>query len=85
MSTTTTTGPVPAPASQAADPLAAYRIEEEPFYRPSGREVQLYRQAYQHRMPLILKGPTGCGKTRFVEYMAWALKRPWSRWPATRT
>ena len=76
MSTTTTTGPLHAPASQAADPLAAYRIEEEPFYRPSGREVQLYRQAYQHRMPLILKGPTGCGKTRFVEYMAWALKRP---------
>src|SRR5256885_746459 len=76
MSTTTITGPLHAPANQAADPLAAYRIEEEPFYRPSGREVQLYRQAYQHRMPLILKGPTGCGKTRFVEYMAWALKRP---------
>ena len=76
MSTTTTTGPLHPPANQAADPLAAYRIEEEPFYRPSGREVQLYRQAYQHRMPLILKGPTGCGKTRFVEYMAWALKRP---------
>ena len=62
--------------AQAADPLAAYRIREEPFYRPSGREVQLYQQAYHHRMPLILKGPTGSGKTRFVEYMAWSLGRP---------
>jgi len=59
------------------DPLAAYRIETEPFYRPAGNEVALYRQAYRHRMPLILKGPTGCGKTRFVEHMAWRLRRPW--------
>lgn len=58
------------------DPLADYRIREEPFYRPSGNEVELYRQAYRHRMPLILKGPTGCGKTRFVEHMAWTLGRP---------
>ena len=58
------------------DPLAAYRIESEPFYRPAGNEVALYRQAYRHRMPLILKGPTGCGKTRFVEHMAWSLGRP---------
>ncbi len=58
------------------DPLAAYRIHTEPFYRPSGNEVALYRQAYRHRMPLILKGPTGCGKTRFVEHMAWSLGRP---------
>jgi nitric oxide reductase NorQ protein len=64
------------PHAPAADPLAAYRIHDEPFYRPSGQEVQLYRHAYRHRMPLILKGPTGCGKTRFVEYMAWALQRP---------
>ncbi len=59
-----------------ADPLAAYRIGEQPYYRPSGNEVALYRQAYRHRMPLMLKGPTGCGKTRFVEHMAWALGRP---------
>lgn len=58
------------------DPLAAYRIETEPFYRPVGNEVALYRQAYRHRMPLILKGPTGCGKTRLVEHMAWKLERP---------
>ncbi|SCX70214.1 CbbQ/NirQ/NorQ/GpvN family protein [Variovorax sp. EL159] len=61
---------------RAADPLASYRIESEPFYRPAGNEVMLYEQAYRHRMPLILKGPTGCGKTRFVEHMAWSLGRP---------
>jgi nitric oxide reductase NorQ protein len=61
---------------RAADPLASYRIETEPFYRAAGNEVALYEQAYRHRMPLILKGPTGCGKTRFVEHMAWSLGRP---------
>jgi nitric oxide reductase NorQ protein len=38
--------------------------------------VALYEHAYLHRLPLVLKGPTGCGKTRFIEYMAWRLKRP---------
>ena len=60
----------------AGDPLADYRIRQEPYYRPAGNEKALYEQAYRHRMPLILKGPTGCGKTRFVEHMAWLLKRP---------
>ena len=50
--------------------LDAYRIAQEPYYRPSGREVELYAHAYAHRLPLILKGPTGCGKTRFVEYLS---------------
>ena len=63
----------PAPVS---DPLAAYRITEAPYYRPCSGEVALYQHAYAHRLPLILKGPTGCGKTRFVEYMAWKLGRP---------
>ncbi|MDO5625359.1 MAG: CbbQ/NirQ/NorQ/GpvN family protein [Pseudomonadota bacterium] len=58
------------------DPLATYRIEAEPYYLPTRNEQALYEQAYRHRMPLMLKGPTGCGKTRFVEHMAWALKRP---------
>ncbi|WP_338880817.1 CbbQ/NirQ/NorQ/GpvN family protein [Achromobacter veterisilvae] len=57
-------------------PLDTYRIAQEPFYRPSGRETALYEHAYAHRLPMILKGPTGCGKTRFVEYMAWRLGRP---------
>lgn len=56
--------------------LDSFRLTDEPFYRHCGNEVALYEHAYAHRMPLILKGPTGCGKTRFVEYMAWKLKRP---------
>ena len=59
-----------------SDPLQAYRIEAEPFYRATAQEVALYTHAYRHRMPLMLNGPTGCGKTRFVEYMAWQLGRP---------
>lgn len=57
-------------------PLDTYRIAQEPFYRPTGRETALYEHAYAHRLPMILKGPTGCGKTRFVEFMAWKLGRP---------
>ncbi|CAM5184936.1 Denitrification regulatory protein NirQ [Castellaniella denitrificans] len=56
--------------------LEAYRVLEAPYYCPSADEVDLYESAYALRMPLILKGPTGCGKTRFVEYMAWRLGRP---------
>ena len=53
-----------------------YRIDAKPFYRPTGNEIELYEHAYSHRMPMILKGPTGCGKTRFIEFMAWKLGRP---------
>ncbi|WP_018912876.1 CbbQ/NirQ/NorQ/GpvN family protein [Thiomonas sp. FB-6] len=60
----------------AADPLEAYRVEREPYYRSVADEVALYEVAYSVRMPVMLKGPTGCGKTRFVEYMAWKLGRP---------
>ncbi|MDH5206781.1 MAG: CbbQ/NirQ/NorQ/GpvN family protein [Hylemonella sp.] len=60
----------------ANDALAPYCIAEQPYYRPSAREVALYEQVWRHRLPLLLKGPTGCGKTRFVEYMAWKLGRP---------
>ena len=63
-------------AAVANDPLAAYRISNEPFYQPSADEVTLFEAAHAHRLPLILKGPTGCGKTRFVEHMAWRLKCP---------
>lgn len=56
--------------------LDDYRLQAEPFYRSAGNEVALYEHAYTHRLPLIIKGPTGCGKTRFVEYMAWKLGRP---------
>lgn len=58
------------------DYLAEFRIGSEPYYRPVGQEIALFDAAYQARMPIMLKGPTGCGKTRFVEHMAWRLKRP---------
>jgi nitric oxide reductase NorQ protein len=53
-----------------------YLIRDEPYYRSVGDEVVLYEAAYSVRMPMMLKGPTGCGKTRFVEYMAWKLGKP---------
>jgi nitric oxide reductase NorQ protein len=48
----------------------------EPFYLPIGREVALFEAACRRRLPVMLKGPTGCGKTRFIRHMAWRLKRP---------
>jgi nitric oxide reductase NorQ protein len=53
-----------------------YKIQKQPYYRAVADEVDLYESAYSVRMPMMLKGPTGCGKTRFVEYMAWKLGRP---------
>jgi nitric oxide reductase NorQ protein len=60
----------------ADDAISQYLIEEEPYYRPTGQEVLLYEAAYAARMPMMLKGPTGCGKTRFIEYMAWRFRKP---------
>ena len=54
----------------------AYRIRRQPFYQPQGNESELYEAAYAARLPVMLKGPTGCGKSRFVEYMAWKLGKP---------
>jgi nitric oxide reductase NorQ protein len=53
-----------------------YRIENQPYYLPTFHEVEVFTQAFHNRLPVLLKGPTGCGKTRFVEYMAWRLERP---------
>jgi nitric oxide reductase NorQ protein len=47
-----------------------------PFYRPQANEVELFEYAYRHKLPLMIKGPTGCGKTRFINYMAARLGRP---------
>lgn len=66
----------PTADSDGADVLAQYRIKTEPYYRPVADEVELFEAAYSVRMPVMLKGPTGCGKTRFVEYMAWRLNKP---------
>jgi nitric oxide reductase NorQ protein len=62
--------------SVSADPLADWRLHEQPFYQPAGNEIAAFEAAHFARLPLLLKGPTGCGKTRFVEYMAWRLKLP---------
>ena len=51
-------------------------IGHEPYYLPVGKEVGLFEAAYRAKLPVMLKGPTGCGKTRFIEYMAWHLNRP---------
>jgi len=56
--------------------IEQYRIVEEPYYRSVSDEVRTFEAAYAVRMPMMLKGPTGCGKTRFVEYLAWKLGKP---------
>jgi nitric oxide reductase NorQ protein len=56
--------------------LRDYFIGVEPYYRAVGDETRLFEAAFANRMPMMLKGPTGCGKTRFVESMAWRLGRP---------
>lgn len=53
-----------------------YLVQEEPYYQPQANEVELFEAAYAARLPVMVKGPTGCGKSRFVEYMAWKLDRP---------
>ncbi len=53
-----------------------YKVHTEPYYQAQGKEVQLYEAAYRNRLPVMVKGPTGCGKSRFVEYMAWKLNKP---------
>jgi len=62
--------------SPAEGIVKQYRVDAEPYYRSVGDEIQLFEAAYAVRMPMMLKGPTGCGKTRFVEYMAWKLNKP---------
>jgi nitric oxide reductase NorQ protein len=48
----------------------------EPYYLPSGDEIRIFEQCHGKNLAVMLKGPTGCGKTRFVEHMAWRLQRP---------
>jgi nitric oxide reductase NorQ protein len=55
---------------------ADHLIDAEPYYEPVGDEIALFEAAYRQLIPVLLKGPTGCGKTRFMEHMAWRLKRP---------
>src|SRR3972149_308261 len=56
--------------------IEEYILTDEPFYLPVSDEIQLFEASYEQRIPVLLKGPTGCGKTRFVEHMAYRLGRP---------
>ena len=56
--------------------IEEYFVRQEPYYVPVRDEVALFRAAYEEKLPLLFKGPTGCGKTRFIEYMAYHLGRP---------
>ena len=55
--------------------VEAYSLRSEPYYLPIADEVEVFLAAYEAQLPVLLKGPTGCGKTRFVEYMAHLLYR----------
>ncbi|RMH14715.1 MAG: CbbQ/NirQ/NorQ/GpvN family protein [Gammaproteobacteria bacterium] len=56
--------------------ITQFIIQDEPFYQPQLDEVDLYETAYHARLPVMVKGPTGCGKSRFIEHMAWKLGKP---------
>ena len=51
-------------------------VESAPFYQPIGNECELFEHAFKHKLPVLIKGPTGCGKTRFIAYMAHKLNLP---------
>ncbi len=59
--------------------IEEYHLTEEPYYVPVGDEIELFEAAYQQKIPVLFKGPTGCGKTRFVEYMSYRLGQPLTR------
>ena len=52
------------------------RLEQEPYYLATGNEIALFEHAWKQQLPVLIKGPTGCGKTRFIRYMAEKLGRP---------
>lgn len=58
------------------DPLASWRLRQAPYYEAVGDELAAFEAAHASRLPVLIKGPTGCGKTRFVEHMAWRLGLP---------
>jgi nitric oxide reductase NorQ protein len=68
-------------AESDRDPIVAhdgvrYPPDEEPYYVATGDEIGIFSMCHERGLPVMLKGPTGCGKTRFVEHMAWRLQRP---------
>ena len=64
------------PQSNMETDISDYMINDEPFYAAQGSEIEIFEAAYKNGIPVLLKGPTGCGKSRFMEHMAWRLKRP---------
>lgn len=56
--------------------MTDFLIQDEPYYEAFGDEITIFEAAWKNGLPVLVKGPTGCGKTRFMEYMAWRLKRP---------
>ena len=65
-------------ANEAKNGIAieTYHVTDEPFYLPLGDEISVFETAFRLKLPVMLKGPTGCGKTRFLEHMAWKLSIP---------
>ena len=71
------TGAAPdAAAGEVGREEVRYPGPEPPYYLPTGDEVAVFETCHARGLPVMLKGPTGCGKTRFVQHMAWRLGRP---------
>lgn len=68
--------PLPLPTSPHAPSGGLRMLREEPYYLAAGNEVSIFEMCHRRELAVMLKGPTGCGKTRFVEHMAWRLGRP---------
>ncbi|MCK4739323.1 MAG: CbbQ/NirQ/NorQ/GpvN family protein [Deltaproteobacteria bacterium] len=62
--------------SKIAENIQKGAASAAPFYLPVGSEVEVFQAAFARRLPILLKGPTGCGKTRFVSHMAATLNLP---------
>lgn len=71
---------VPALSRDADESTAHHGVrlpgDQPPYYVPTGAEIEIFSMCHERGLPVMLKGPTGCGKTRFVEHMAWRLQRP---------
>ena len=67
---------IPSHSPEPGGSAQLIEFANQPFYQASGDEIAVFEAAANSQLPVLLKGPTGCGKTRFVEHMAWRLKRP---------
>jgi nitric oxide reductase NorQ protein len=70
------TQPLNNPGTIVEPAIDKYRITREPYYLEIRNEAEIFETAFRSKLPVMLKGPTGCGKTRFVESMAYRLGRP---------